>query len=164
MESSRKSLFYPFITLLIILGMSSGCSTIRDPKPPDPLTAEDRIKLGLAYEKEGKLELALGEFRKAQRGSYKAASLTYQGNLFLHQSELSKAEQAYRKALQNDPDHLMALNNLAWLLALRGKDLEEAEKLIDHALSLDPEFPEPYQETLNEVLRVQNNPKNLEKK
>jgi tetratricopeptide (TPR) repeat protein len=45
------------------------------------------------------------------------------------------AEQAYREIIKEDPDHAVAMNNLAVLLALRKKDAAEAMQLIDAALA-----------------------------
>jgi len=55
-------------------------------------------------------------------------------------------------ASTNAPNQLAALNNLAWLLAGEGQSLDEAEVLIRHALSLDPQPREPYEDTLRLVL------------
>jgi Tfp pilus assembly protein PilF len=45
-----------------------------------------------------------------------------------------EAEQSYRHALARQPDRADALNNLAYLLVLRKKDLPEARTLIDRAI------------------------------
>jgi tetratricopeptide (TPR) repeat protein len=45
------------------------------------------------------------------------------------------AEQWHRAVLRNDANHVQTLNNLAWLLALRGVSLDEARALIDRAIA-----------------------------
>jgi tetratricopeptide (TPR) repeat protein len=47
-----------------------------------------------------------------------------------------EAEAAYRRVLAADPDNAAALNNLAWLLALRSRKGAEALPLIQHALDV----------------------------
>jgi tetratricopeptide (TPR) repeat protein len=44
-------------------------------------------------------------------------------------------EQSYRRALALDPNHVVALNNLSYLLALRKKDLPEALAFINRAIA-----------------------------
>lgn len=51
------------------------------------------------------------------------------------------AERWYRHVLQSDPTHPRALNNLAWMLALQRKSLDEAQTLIDRAIKVSG--PEP---------------------
>jgi tetratricopeptide (TPR) repeat protein len=52
------------------------------------------------------------------------------------------AEARYRDVLARDPDNVMALNNLAWLLAQRPKEAAEAEKLVNRAINLLGPRPE----------------------
>jgi len=47
-----------------------------------------------------------------------------------------EAEAIYREVLLKSPNHILALNNLAVLLALQHKKLEEAEQLVDRAIEL----------------------------
>jgi cellulose synthase operon protein C len=65
---------------------------------------------------------ALGDFR------------SYQGNF-------SDAETAYRAALGKDPYNVVALNNLACLLALRGQPSDEALRLVNRAISCSGPAP-----------------------
>lgn len=53
-----------------------------------------------------------------------------------------EAEQMYREVLELKPRHVMAANNLAFLLAWQGKDLEEAERWIETAIEEQGEQPE----------------------
>ena len=50
-----------------------------------------------------------------------------------------EAERAYRATLQLDPDDAVAMNNLAFLLAGRGADLDQALALANRAAELMPD-------------------------
>src|SRR6185369_1899307 len=51
----------------------------------------------------------------------------------------NEAEKAYRATLQLDPDNTIAMNNLAFLLAERGEDLDQALGFARRAMELAPE-------------------------
>lgn len=46
------------------------------------------------------------------------------------------AEPIYRETLKSDPDNVIALNNLAWILAPRTEAAEEAMKCVDRAIEI----------------------------
>ena len=49
------------------------------------------------------------------------------------QGRFEDAIALYRRVLQKDPHHGTSLNNLAWLLALQGKNAQEAVDLVNRA-------------------------------
>ncbi|MCP3098555.1 tetratricopeptide repeat protein [Myxococcus sp. K15C18031901] len=61
------------------------------------------------------------------------------GSAFERQGDLSNAQSRMRAVLEMDPDNAPALNFLGYLMALAGKDLEEAERLVLRALELRPD-------------------------
>lgn len=63
------------------------------------------------------------------------------GVMYKMKGELKTAEDYYRQALALNPDFLPAINNLAYLLAEQGKDLDEALRLARHANDLQPDDP-----------------------
>jgi tetratricopeptide (TPR) repeat protein len=97
---------------------------------PDPLSPEEHLDLGLAYEREGKLDLALREYEAA--GSIPLAVLG-KGNVLFQQGQYRRAEAAYRRLLRGDlmPE---AANNLAFMLILEGRDPERAAELAERAV------------------------------
>jgi tetratricopeptide (TPR) repeat protein len=153
MEPNRKSIFSAVKTVLrfsLPALLLTACATRRF---TDPLTPQERINLGVAYEQSGNLPLALREYQRAEQGGFRALALTYQGNIHVAMGEFLQARRAFRAALDHDPDELTALNNLAWLLASEFDEFSEAESLIRHALSLNPDPPDPFLETLENILK-----------
>jgi tetratricopeptide (TPR) repeat protein len=52
-----------------------------------------------------------------------------------------EAEKTYRLCLEENPRDSLALNNLAWLLAIKGKNLDEAESLIQREIDINGPLP-----------------------
>lgn len=148
MDTCRKPIFTSLPKIFcwgIFFLTLTACATRRY---TDPLSAADRLNLGLAYEQRGDWEQALIEYQRAERGDMTATARTYAGNLHLNRKAYEPAERAYRSALRADPNHIMALNNLAWLLAETDGDLQEAESLALQALDQQPDPKDPIENTL----------------
>jgi tetratricopeptide (TPR) repeat protein len=64
----------------------------------------------------------------------KDAYRNQRGLLWTIEGRFKDAEALYRKAIDTNSADVMALNNLAWLLALSGGDADEALRLIDRAI------------------------------
>jgi tetratricopeptide (TPR) repeat protein len=77
------------------------------------------------------LQWLAGEIRKNPRSVALVQSLAA---LHDNRGRPDQAEAGYRKVLQMDPGNVMALNNLAFLLAVRGAGAAEALELITRAL------------------------------
>jgi Tfp pilus assembly protein PilF len=137
------------LLLLIVLAMASidmaGCSlTERVVIPHDALTAQEHVALGEAYQAKGLKEAAEKEFRAAiEREADYVPALVSLGNLAFENSDLQQAEDYYRHALQRQPDHPQASNNLAMVYLTRGERLGEAEQLVHNALKGPPSL-RPY--------------------
>jgi tetratricopeptide (TPR) repeat protein len=52
--------------------------------------------------------------------------------------DVDKAIEYYKNVLRINPNHVFGLNNLGYLYAGKGKNLTEAEKMINRAIALDP--------------------------
>ena len=115
----------PFLLVLLLAG---GCSRI--PKIivlEDPLTAEEHVELGVAYERKGELDLARKEYERALRkdGKLYRARVNL-GNVFLAKKEYGKAREEYLQALELRPGDAEATNNLSWAAIDSGEGIGEA--------------------------------------
>jgi tetratricopeptide (TPR) repeat protein len=140
-----------FASLLLILGLHA-CSLPRIIVLDDPLTPEEHLNLGVAYEKNGELDAAIGEYEKASKKL--PAAYLYMGNIFFQKDDYARAELHYRKAIEKDPGNADAYNNLAWLYYVKMENLEEAESLAEKALELNPSKKDIYQDTLDKIKQV----------
>ncbi|MBI5204452.1 MAG: tetratricopeptide repeat protein [Nitrospirae bacterium] len=127
----------------------SGCALPRIIVLEDPLTPEEHINLGVAYEKKGELDNALKEYKEAS-GKLPSAYL-YMGNIYFQKNEIDEAERYYRKAIKKDSKNADAYNNLAWLYYTKKEKLDEAESLALKAIELNPLKKETYQDTLEKI-------------
>ncbi|MDH5202571.1 MAG: tetratricopeptide repeat protein [Nitrospirota bacterium] len=115
----------------------------------DPLSPEEHINLGVAYEKNGELDNAIKEYEIASKKL--PIAYLYLGNVYFQKNELDDAEKYYRKAIKKDPDNADCYNNLAWLYYVKKENLDEAEKLVLKAIELNPAKRAIYSDTLEKI-------------
>lgn len=121
--------------LLLLAFCCAGCALPQIAIHDDPLSPEEHLKLGMAYEAR-EPERALEEYRHAAR-KIPLAHL-YMGNTLFGLKRLKEAEDEYREAVERLPGNAEAMNNLAWTLLTRGESLPEAEELARKAVVLEP--------------------------
>ena len=134
----------------------AGCSLPRIIVLEDPLSPEEHLNLGVAYEKKGEWESAIKEYEAASKRLPMA--YTYLGNIYFQKNELQVAEEYYRKAIKKDPENADAYNNLAWLYFTKKEQLEEAEQLALKAMELNPSKRDIYQDTLDQIKAARTHP------
>jgi tetratricopeptide (TPR) repeat protein len=147
--------FFCFVvSLLLVLGslLFAGCSLPRIIVLEDPLSPEEHLNLGVAYEKKGEWESAIKEYEAASKKL--PLAYTYLGNVYFQKNEFQVAEEYYRKAINKDPENADAYNNLAWLYFTKKEQLEEAEQLVLKAMELNPSKKDIYQDTLDQIKAV----------
>jgi Tfp pilus assembly protein PilF len=139
-EKVRKN-WIKFNTFLILVLFSYGCSYIPNIAllTTDPLTAEEHNNLGVAYEKEGKYDLALREYKRAvDRDRTLVVPLVNMANVYYKQGKYEQAEENYLKALKKDEKNIEAANNLASLYITLNKNYYKGLKYLTQAIpSLD---------------------------
>ena len=142
-----------FLFTLVLLLAFAGCARI--PKIivlKDPLTAQEHLALGVAYEQKGELDPALKEYDKALGKDPKFVQARInRGNVFVRKKEFGEARKEYLRALDLSPGNPEATNNLAWAAIRSGNDREEALRRLD-AVFEDREPRPPLMDGLTPVL------------
>jgi len=143
----------PTSHLLLIIVYSlvfcSGCAFPRIVVLDDPLTPEEHLTLGVAYERKGELDSAIKEY---ELGAKKLSiAYMYLGNAYFQKETLGEAEKYYRLAIENEILNADAHNNLAWLYYVKKENLDEAESLVLKAIELNPSKNDIYGDTLKRI-------------
>ncbi len=146
----RRPLLVTFGMLLIC----AGCAMPRFTILSDPLSPEEHLELGIAYEKKGEFDNAIKEYEVAAKK--RPVAYLYLGNAHFQKNELDKAEKYYKKAIKKEPQNADAHNNLAWLYYVQGKDLDKAESLVLRAMQLNPSKSDTYKDTLEKIRELKN--------
>ncbi len=109
--------------------------------------------LGVLLERDGDLRGALTQYQLARKKDPDLV-LAYinAGNVLVKMNELIEAEQLYRQALEREPDQPQALNNMAWVLLLRGEKPAGAITLLERAIEVDAENRYRYLDSLGWAL------------
>jgi tetratricopeptide (TPR) repeat protein len=107
-----------------------------------PGSAEALTRLGTVEAQLGDKQGALENFQKAHQlqPANLTAALSY-ALLLEDAGKLEQARGAYEELLKADPDNATALNNLAYLKAEEGVDLDQALGYAQHALQRSPQDP-----------------------
>ena len=137
------------ICIALISLCVASCSLPRIVVLDDPLSPEEHMNLGVAYEKNAELDNALEEYKKASKDL--PLAYTYMGNIYFRKGEFDHAERYYKKAIENDPDSSDAYNNLAWLYYTGKTHLDEAEGLVLKAIQINPSKKDVYNDTLEKI-------------
>ena len=102
-----------------------------------------RVRLGSLYELKGDYANAIAMYREAQTISPGDANTTFRLAVALARASRSgEAKTQYESLLKSHPDNLVAMNNLAFLLAETDGDLDEALSLAQRAVQKVPGQPE----------------------
>jgi tetratricopeptide (TPR) repeat protein len=149
-NETMRSTFALSLAMLVVL--AGGCTIPRIMILSDPLSAEEHLQLGIAYEKKGEFDNAIREYEAAKKETPRA--YYYLGNAYFQKREFGKAESYYKKAINKEASNADAYNNLAWLYCVQGKNLVEAEGLVLKAMELKPDKRDTYKDTLERIRKV----------
>jgi len=138
-------LIFAFTSLLLF----SSCSSFRIIVLKDPLTPEEHLDLGVAYERNDEFDQAVREYKSASKKL--PIAYLYLGNVHFQKNEFQKAESYYKKAIKKEPQNADAYNNLAWLYCTQRKNLSEGEVFALKAIELNPAKEPIYRDTLEKV-------------
>jgi tetratricopeptide (TPR) repeat protein len=151
--------------LLSLLLAFSGCARV--PKIivlEDPLSPDEHVTLGVAYERKGELEPAAREYERAlsKDPAFFQARVNL-GNVRLAQKRYGEARQEYLAALELRPGDPEATNNLAWAAIFSGKDREDALRRMEAALANPKRRSPPLLDTLGVLLGELSRPLEAER-
>ena len=126
------------LLLALLLGASACAHVPKIIVLEDPLSTDEHVALGVAYEKKGELDLAAREYERALKKdeAYFQARVNL-GNVRLSEKRYGAAREEYLKALELRPGDPETTNNLAWAAILSGSGREDALRRMETALS-DP--------------------------
>ena len=134
---------------VLLMLLLASCAMPKIVVIDDPLTAQQRNDLGVAYEEKGDFALAGKEYEKAiKKNRDWVIPYLNLGHLYYRQDKLDQAERALREGMRVKGDHPDLLNNLAWVLMEKGQ-YEQATALIDKAIAIEDK--EEYRDTRREI-------------
>jgi len=106
----------------------------------DPKNLEAFSKLGVLYHASGRLEEAKKKYEELARINDKpVAAMTLLGMIFELEKNPTEARARYQRALELDSRAAVAANNLAWMYAESGENLDVALQLAQTAKSQLPD-------------------------
>jgi tetratricopeptide (TPR) repeat protein len=120
-------------------------------------TGDIHFRVGQVYLAKGDLSTAIAHYQKSASVNPKDARAW--AFLASAEQDAGKAEQAkadYKRALDLRPGHPALLNNLAYLIAETGGNLDDALKYAQQALHIQPENPD-FADTMGLVLLKKDN-------
>jgi tetratricopeptide (TPR) repeat protein len=108
----------------------------------EPANLQAYELLGAFFRRQGRTEQAIAEFDQiAKRSPNPVGAHTMIGMLLEEQNRVEEARKRYEQALAADSTAAVPANNLAWLIAEHGGNLDEALRLAQTAKAALPESP-----------------------
>lgn len=109
----------------------------------EPNLAAVLFRLGETYRRKGDLNVAIDTFQRAsQAAPNDPAPLLQMGLLMDGTGRREQAKPVYEQILKLEPDHPIALNNLAFIKAEEGVDLDQAMSMAQRARQKMPDSPD----------------------
>ena len=109
----------------------------------DPKSADVLFKLGETYRRKGDLNQAIDSFRKSSQAAPNDASPLLQLGLLMDGTgRRDQSKPIYEQVLRIQQDHPVALNNLAYIKAEEGTDLDTALSMAQRAYQAAPNSPD----------------------
>jgi Flp pilus assembly protein TadD len=107
----------------------------------EPKALISYMQLAHVYEVQGKLDDALATYQRALTAApNNPAILGAIGNVYLAKNDTKSAQQYFEKAVNLAPHDALLQNNLAWVYAMQGQNLDQALSLATQAKQAAPEL------------------------
>ncbi len=108
----------------------------------EPKGMQSYMQLARVYMITGKPDQALAVYQKAAAIQPNSPQISLaMGEVYLAKNDLKSARQAFERANQLAPNNPVVANNLAWVYALQGENLDVALSLATQAKQAAPEAP-----------------------
>jgi tetratricopeptide (TPR) repeat protein len=138
--------------------LATAEKTLRRVLTVDPAYLSAYAALGQLYARQGRLDAALTEFEAlAERDPKPVAPLTLVGMILDSQGNTAAAQKKFERVMQLDAEAPVAANNLAWIYAENGGNLDVALQLAQTAKRKLPELAE-VNDTLGYIYYKKNLP------
>jgi tetratricopeptide (TPR) repeat protein len=115
-------------------------------------TVDEYMEMGKIYRNLGNKDAAMQAYDQAiALGPPSAPLVAVVGQIYLGEGDTTKAISEFQRALSIDPNFAVAANNLAWIYAEQGQNLDIALGLAQKAKSEQPDLPD-FSDTLAWVM------------
>ena len=105
----------------------------------NPQDGQTYVRMGIAYRQSGDIKQAESNLRRAVELLPDNANASFELAMLLHtQGDPVKARPFYENVLKLQPTNEIVLNNLAFIVAEEGKDLDYALRLAQRAMAKNP--------------------------
>ena len=147
----RLSVAKPPVELLLLAGrtyfalndLKETETVLRRAIELEPASLSAYSMLGQTYLRMNRLDDARAEFdRLATRQSRPVGALTASGTILQAQGKVQEARERFERVIGIDPGAAVAANNLAWIYADSGQNLDKAVQLAQSALERLPDVPD----------------------
>lgn len=108
-------------------------------------------QMGQIYRDQKNNSAAIQAYEQTMTLGPSAQIATVIGSIYIDEGDLSQASNAFQKALAIDPNFVIAANNLAWIYAEQGQNLDVALGLAQKAVAQQPGVPD-FSDTLAWVM------------
>jgi len=142
-DQSPEVLLLAANTYVALKDQAAAEKVLRAAVAADPSRNEPYAMLGSLYLSQKKLDEAFEEFESlSTRQARPVESLTMMGMILEQQGKPDLAKKRYEEAIALDSSAGTAANNLAWLIAESGENLDEALRLAQSAVTVAPDTPQ----------------------
>jgi tetratricopeptide (TPR) repeat protein len=142
-DQSPEVLLLAANTYVALKDQAAAEKVLRAAVAADPSRNEPYAMLGSLYLSQKKLDEAFEEFESlSTRQARPVESLTMMGMILEQQGKPDLARKRYEEAIALDSSAGTAANNLAWLIAESGENLDEALRLAQSAVTAAPDTPQ----------------------
>jgi len=127
----RKS----FLLMTVLFGLSACAGLPRMASSSDPLSSQEHLTLAGSYLSHGERKLAQQQYEMTlDKEPRSIPALVSLGNIAFEDNDLKKAKSYFQRALKENPQNAVVINNLAMIDVSENKRLDQAQLMLEKAL------------------------------